>query len=103
MKNELTNKNEKFMTVKEVANAMNVSTDTIKNCIRRLFPDLMKNGKTTYLDEFHITCISKELKNNANVLEKLTYEAASQVKNTVTDLEILTKSKICRRWIFQSN
>ena len=45
---------EKVMTVKEVAFTIGVSTDTIKNCIRRTFPEKMQNGKTTFLNEQEI-------------------------------------------------
>ena len=83
----------KVMTVKEVASALGVSTDTIKNCIRRILPNKMQNGKTTFLTESDVTLISKELKSNCKVTEQLTYEAASQVKNTTTDLEILENYK----------
>lgn len=83
---------EKTMTVKEVASAMGVSTDTIKNCIRRIMPNKMQSGKTTLLNEAEVACISKELKINCKVTEQLTCEAASQVKNTTTDLEILNNA-----------
>lgn len=75
------------MTVREVAEAMSVSLDTIKNCIRRIMPNKMQHGKTTYLDEKEVAFISKELKNNSQVLNQLTYEPASRVKNTTTELE----------------
>ena len=85
---------EKTMTTKEVAEVLGVSTDTIKNCIRRIMPNRMTNGKTTYLNEFEVAIISKELKNNDKVIEQLTYEAGSQVKNTTTDLEILNNAMV---------
>lgn len=78
---------EQKMTVKEVSDSMGVSTDTIKNCIRRIMPDKMKNGKTTFLDEKECGLISIELKRNNYVIEQLTYEAGSQVKNTTTEFE----------------
>ena len=90
--NELTT--EKTMTVREVAEALGVSTDTIKNCIRRIMPNKMANGKTTYLNEVEVATISKELKSNDKVIEQLTYEAGSQVKNTTTDLEILNNAMV---------
>lgn len=80
------------MTVREVAEAMGVSLDTIKNCIRRIMPNKMQHGKTTYLDEKEVAFISKELKNNSQVLNQLTYEPASRVKNTTTELEVLSNA-----------
>ena len=86
--NEVSLFNEKTMTVKEVAEALGVSTDTVKNCIRRIMPNKMQNGKTTYLNEIEVSAISKELKSNAYVEKHLTYEESSQVKNAVTAMEL---------------
>lgn len=81
------------MTVKEIAQAMGVSTDTVKNCIRRIMPEKMQNGKTTFLNEQEVTMISKELKSNTFVSSHQTYEVSSQVKNTTTRLEVLANYK----------
>jgi|WetSurMetagenome_2_1015567.scaffolds.fasta_scaffold00725_2 phage antirepressor YoqD-like protein len=83
--NELTNK--KTMTVQEVANVLGLSTDVIKNCIRRIMPEKMENGKKTILSEIEVSEISKQLKNNSFSLSHLTYEESSQVKNSITELE----------------
>lgn len=80
---------EKMMNVRAVAEAMGVSKDSVKNCIRRLFPNKMENGKETLLNEMEVACISKELKTNTYVNSQLTYEAGSQVKNTETYAEIM--------------
>lgn len=90
--NELTT--EKTMTVREVAEALGVSTDTIKNCIRRIMPNRMESRKTTYLTEFEVSAISKELKNNTSVLSHQSDEVSSSVKNTTTDLEILNNAMV---------
>ena len=84
---------EKTMTMQEIADAMGVSKDTIRNCVRRVFPDKMQQGKTAYFNEAEVAIISKELKSNAYVSEQLTSEAASQVKNTTTRLEVLANYK----------
>lgn len=81
------------MTVKEIAEAIGVSTDTVKNCIRRIMPNKMQNGKTTFLNEQEVTMISKELKSNTFVSSHQTYEVSSQVKNTTTRLEVLANYK----------
>ena len=82
-------KKEKVMTVAEVAKAMGVSKDTIKNCIRRISPNKMQHGKQTFLNEEEIACISKELKNNGYFKAKSTDETVSSVENSVTKLELL--------------
>lgn len=84
---------EKTMTVKEVSENLGISKDTVLNCIKRIMPNKMQHGKTTYLNEKEIALISKELKTNNKVVEQLTVEAASTVKNTTTELEILANYK----------
>lgn len=84
---------EKTMTVKEVAEALSVSSDSIKNCIRRIMPNKMQHGKTTLLTEKEVACISAELKTNSHVIEKLTDETASRVTNTTTELEVLANAR----------
>lgn len=83
----------KSMTVKEVADVFGVSKDTILNCIKRTMPNLLQHGKTTFLNETQVACISKELKSNKVVTDRLTVEVSSTVKNSTTDLEILENYK----------
>jgi phage antirepressor YoqD-like protein len=52
---------EKRMTVKEVAAILGVEPETIKKHIRDLYPDLMRNGITTYLDEYQVTEIKRRM------------------------------------------
>jgi phage antirepressor YoqD-like protein len=59
--NELTF-SEKTMTVKEVAEQLGCNPETIKGHIRELFPDLMRNGKTTYLNEAQATVVLESIK-----------------------------------------
>jgi len=92
-RNELAVKPEKTMTTRELAEALGVSADTIKNCIRRIMPDKMQHGKATLLNETEVACISSELKNNDHVLDKLTGETVSRVENSTTELEILANAR----------
>lgn len=93
MNNLQTCTEKQVMTVKEVAEAMGVSTDTVKNCIRRSMPEKMQHGKTTFLNEQEVAMISKELKSNVQVTNQLTREAGSRVKNTTTEAEIIANYK----------
>lgn len=52
---------DKRMTVREVAEALRVSPSTVKKWVRALFPGLMQNGKTTYLNELHVTCVKQRI------------------------------------------
>lgn len=84
---------ENTMTVREIAETLGVSKDVVLNCIKRIFPKKMAHGKTTYLNSYEIAIISKELKSNNKVLERLTVEAASTVKNSTTEIEIIANYK----------
>lgn len=89
------------MTVRQIAESLDVSNDTIKNCIRRIFPDKMQHGKLTLLNESEVAMISKELKNNTAVNTHLTHEVSSRVANTTTRLEILTNYKAATEAMIQ--
>ena len=76
----------KTMTVREVADVLGVSPDTVYNSAKELFPDLFSSGKTTYLNEKQVTAVKMNLRKNSEValqpktdLEKtLTVEAMKQ-------------------------
>lgn len=92
MENELDGlnftKNEVKMTMQQIAEAAGVSKDIVRNCVRRIFPDKMKQGKTAYFNETEVAGISKELKANDYVNSHLTSEESSQVKSSVTSMEL---------------
>jgi phage antirepressor YoqD-like protein len=58
---------EKTMTVREVAEALGMSTDTIYNSAKELFPQLFKNGKAAYLSEEQVTAVKMNLRKNSEV------------------------------------
>lgn len=55
---------EKVMTVKEVSEVLNVTDKHIRETIKKIFPDKMENGITTYLNEKEVTAISLWIKKN---------------------------------------
>lgn len=63
--NEVTK--QKTMTITEFSNIMKVSHDTIRNKVRELFPELLKKGITTRLNETQITIIKMSLEKNPNL------------------------------------
>jgi phage antirepressor YoqD-like protein len=73
---------EQHMTVREVAEALGIDDSTIRHHIRKLYPTLMKNGKTTYLNEKQVTAIKNLIGSGRNDLVNV-----SQVGNVVTSLE----------------
>lgn len=93
-------KKTKFMTVKEVADSLNVSERAVQRCIRRInsaTPGVavirVENRKKTLLSEAQCALISKELKSNQNVTDQLSTESALAIKNTTTRMEIMANYK----------
>jgi len=73
----------RMMTVKEVAEALGVHIDTIHSWIDKLYPDIKKNGVTTYLDEEQVTRIKQNIGTGRNDLQHL-----RNVPKVTTELEM---------------
>jgi transposase len=52
----------KSMTVKEIAEQTGVAYRTVAEYAKELFPELVSNGKTTYLKEAQVTIILEKMK-----------------------------------------
>lgn len=89
---EIALNNDKRMTVKEVAGALGVDPSTVTKRVRELFPDILQNGKTTYLNEVQVTALKTALTSNGHLGQ------LSEVKNTTTDLEMLEKARDFMEW-----
>lgn len=50
------------MTIKQFCEMTGLKRITVTNAVKKLFPDIIKNGKTTFLDEMQSTEILKELR-----------------------------------------
>jgi phage antirepressor YoqD-like protein len=72
--NELTNG--KTMTVKEVAEVLGVTPEAIKKHTREMYPEILRDGVTTYLNEEQVTAI------------KQTMIPTTQVAGALTSLDI---------------
>jgi hypothetical protein len=73
--------NKRRMTVREVAHALGVSHETIRANGKLMFPDLFVTGKTTYLNEAHVTAIKRRIEGHHNLPSSL------EVKYARTALE----------------
>jgi phage antirepressor YoqD-like protein len=79
---------ERKMTVKEIADVLNVTPEAIKKHIRKYYPELLNNGYTTYLNEQQITEIKKIM------------IPTTQVVGAVTDSEMQQKTiEVMQYWI----
>ena len=58
---------EKTMTVKEVAEIMNVSRQLISEKVKELFPEIVKNGIETRLNQIQVTKIKLKIEKNSSL------------------------------------
>jgi DNA-binding Lrp family transcriptional regulator len=78
---EMTIEGNRRMTVKEVADALNLDVSTIQKRAREMFPESIRNGATTYLNEVQVTAIKLALTSNGHLGQ------SSEVVNAKTPLE----------------
>ena len=83
--NELTVHSDKRMTVREVADVLGVSPDTVYNSAKELFPDIFVSKKTTYLNEAQVTAVKMNFRKNSEVAAqpKTELEMMLQVKQSI--------------------
>ena len=55
---------EPTMTVKTIAKILNITEKTVLKSVKNLYPDIVKNGKTTYLSEYQVTRIKEQIFKN---------------------------------------
>lgn len=80
----------KKMSTGEIAKVLNVTNQTIRNAIRILHPNLLNNGKKTFLNELQVTEVKNYLSNHHNL--KSTFE----VKTLKTNLELNNQAEFIR-------
>ena len=84
---ELTRGGEQLMTVQEVASALGVEPDSLRWHIRKIWPEKMKNGKQTYLNEQEVYVIKQNMK------------PTSQLVGATTDYEMYQKMYEVQDWL----
>jgi phage antirepressor YoqD-like protein len=60
------------MTVREVSEALGVDPEAIKKHARELFPEILRNGYTTYLNERQVTEIKRRMRPTTEVVGAVT-------------------------------
>lgn len=60
------------MTVKEVSDILGVTPEAIRKHIRGIFPDIIINGKTTYLTDSQVTEIKRKMTPSTQVVGNVT-------------------------------
>ena len=82
MNNHLVKKTLQLMTVKEVSEILNVSRSAVIKIVKKKFPELVKNGVTTYLNETQVTAVKLEIGKGRTDLANV-----SEVSAVKTNLE----------------
>jgi len=90
--NELAKNGDKRMTVKEVAEALGVDDSTITKRVKSIFPDIVRNGLTTYLTELQVVAVKQSLIENGHLGQ------LSEVKAATTDLEMMLLEEKVSPW-----
>lgn len=80
--------NETKMSISEVANIFQVTPEAIKKHVRKLYPDLISNGLTTYLNQEQITAIKRQMQPTTGV-----------VASVNTDYEMMQKAAEVMSWM----
>lgn len=55
------------MTIKEISDILNVSPRVVQMAVKDLYPDIVENGKTTYLNEEQVTKVKLKLQGHHNL------------------------------------
>jgi len=72
MLNELANINDRRMKLSEVAEALGCSHDAITRHVKELYPDFMRNGVATYLNEEQVTAIKQKMRPTTKIVGAMT-------------------------------
>jgi phage antirepressor YoqD-like protein len=70
--NNLSLINESVMKIQDVATVLGVSAEAIRKHVRELYPDLMRNGIETYLNERQVTEIKRRMIPTTSVVGSVT-------------------------------
>jgi transposase len=81
-----------LITIKELAKMFNCKEEAIKKHIRELYPDLMQNGKTTYLNKEQVVEIKNKMTRTDNLQVKVVGELDKPIK-TLDELKNLSKEE----------
>jgi phage antirepressor YoqD-like protein len=96
--NEMTGQGDKRMTVREVAEVLGVTEESIKKHIRELWPDLMRNGVVTYLSETQVTEIKRKMLPTTSVVGAITdLEAAEMLLRSAEHFKVRFEEERERR------
>ena len=67
-----------LMTVREVAEILNVSERVVQLAVKKLYPEIVKNGVSTLLNETQVTAIKLELESHHNL--EGTFEVSTRLE-----------------------
>lgn len=65
---------EQLMTILELSELFKIDEITVRRAVKKLFPELIKHGKKTYLNQYHVTKVKKEIETKTDKNVGLTTE-----------------------------
>jgi phage antirepressor YoqD-like protein len=87
-----------MITVQEAAAALGVSPEAVKKHIRELYPELLRNGLTTYLTEAQITAVKRKMLPTTEVAGMITdLEAAEMLLKSAGHFKARFEEERARR------
>lgn len=75
------------MTITEISSIFGVTPEAIKKHVRELFPEILQNGRITFLNEYQITEIKKRM------------TPTTKVVGSKTDIEMQEKAIEVMQWM----
>jgi phage antirepressor YoqD-like protein len=66
------------MTVREVAEVLHVSERVVQLAVKKLYPEIIRNGVSTYLNETQVTAVKLELESHHNL--EGTFEVSTRME-----------------------
>lgn len=94
MSNHLAEKTLKLMTVKQVANALQVSDRLVSKRVKELFPEKVVNGKTTYLTEKEVTAVKLRIQENSSIATSNDRSRLVNMPKTTLEKKMLVQQAI---------
>ncbi len=81
----------KTMTIKEVSEILGVSRDLIEKRVRELYPNKMKQGVKTLLNEIEVTAVKKRIEQNAHLATSDNCRKLAQMPKTHLEKQLLIR------------
>lgn len=80
-----------YMNIRDTAELLGVSRDLIEKRVRELFPDKMKQGETTYLNEAEVTAVKLRIGQNSSLATSDDRRKLADMPKTALEKQLLIR------------